>query len=387
MLSGYTMVIILCWMTLGILCILVHENSWIPGEDKRLFYMAYAVIAGSALAEWSGVQIQGRTDLPGWLLPAIKCFDYILTPMAGGALVAPMKVRNRAESALRAILICNAVLQIITGICGGMIVIDSRGQYSHGPLYPIYMGIYLAVIFLTIAVFMSYGQNHRRQNRGSLYAVMVLVITGIAIQEVIGNYRTAYLAMTIGVALLFIHYAEFYQMTAAERIRKQGTELMTDALTGVYSRYAYLKELKEHPEGEILPEDFVSFTIDINELKYVNDNLGHDAGDELIIGAAQCIEKVFTGLGKCFRTGGDEFVVLGRMDPDCAEAAKKALIAAADAWNGEEVHELSLSVGYCAVGDEKGLTVQGLAARSDQAMYAEKREYYQRTGHDRRRTR
>ena len=37
--SYYTVLIVICLMSLGILCILVHENSWIPAEDKRRLYL------------------------------------------------------------------------------------------------------------------------------------------------------------------------------------------------------------------------------------------------------------------------------------------------------------------------------------------------------------
>ena len=50
--------------------------------------------------------------------------------------------------------------------------------------------------------------------------------------------------------------------------------------------------------------------VDINGLKEVNDTFGHEAGDQLIIGAANCIERAFGDYGKVFRTGGDEFIVL-----------------------------------------------------------------------------
>ena len=50
MMSYYTALILLSWMTLGVLCILVWENSWIPREDKRRFYLAYGIIAFSAFA-------------------------------------------------------------------------------------------------------------------------------------------------------------------------------------------------------------------------------------------------------------------------------------------------------------------------------------------------
>ena len=95
MVSYYTALCVLSWMALGVLCILVWENSWIPREDKRLFYLTYGIIAFSAFAEWVGVQLSGNTAIPGWVLSLVKCVDYMLTPMAGGAIVAQMKLRNR----------------------------------------------------------------------------------------------------------------------------------------------------------------------------------------------------------------------------------------------------------------------------------------------------
>ena len=81
-------------MALGVLCVLVHENSWIPKKDKSLFYLTYAVLAASLFAEWLGIQLSGNPDIPTWLLSLVKCLDYILTPVAGGAVVAQMKLRN-----------------------------------------------------------------------------------------------------------------------------------------------------------------------------------------------------------------------------------------------------------------------------------------------------
>ena len=72
MMSYYTVLIALCWLSLSVLCILVHETSWISRPDKRLFYMTYGIIALSALAEWAGLQVSG-SSLPGWILAVVKC--------------------------------------------------------------------------------------------------------------------------------------------------------------------------------------------------------------------------------------------------------------------------------------------------------------------------
>ncbi len=383
--SYYTAQIALSWMALGVLCILVWENNWISGEDKRHFYLTYGIIAASALMEWTGIQLSGNMNTSRWLLSLVKCADYMLTPMAGGAVVAQMKLRNRWSKALMIVLAANAVFQVLSLFTGWMVVIDTHNHYTHGPLYPVYIAVYILVIVLIGAEFLVYGQSYRQQNRASLYAVLLLVIVGIGVQEVLGGeYRTAYIALTLGAALLFIHYAEFAQMTMDERMSQQRSQLMKDPLTGVFSRHAYMKALEKYRRMDKLPEDLAAFTIDINGLKKVNDTIGHEAGDELIIGAARCIEKTFGDDNPCYRTGGDEFVVLAHMGKVKADETLLLLEQETVAWTGESVSKLSLSSGYALTHEHKDLTVEKLVQVADQAMYVAKDAYYRKSGLDRR---
>jgi hypothetical protein len=146
--------------------------------------MAFAVTALSALAEWTGIQISGNESIPRWVMAAVKCADYVLTPMAGGAIVAQMKLRDRWNKALMIVLAANAVFQIVASFNGWMVVIDANNRYTHGPLYMVYIATYLLVIVLTGAEFMVYGSAYRRRNRASLYSVLLLVIVGTGLAAV-----------------------------------------------------------------------------------------------------------------------------------------------------------------------------------------------------------
>jgi len=112
MFSYYTSIIFLSWMGLGVLSVLIHENDRLAKSDKRMLYLTYALIAVSALAEWSGVHLDGRTSAPKELLICVKTVDYILTPLAGGALVMQMRLKNRWRNVVLGILAANALLQI-----------------------------------------------------------------------------------------------------------------------------------------------------------------------------------------------------------------------------------------------------------------------------------
>ncbi len=389
MFSYYTSILLLSWITLCVLCILVHENGRITHEDKRLLYLTYLLIAVSALAEWIGVKLNGRDDIPEWMLLSAKCMDYILTPMAGAALVAQMHLKNKWQNAMIIIIVANTIMQLATVFNGLMLTIDDNHDYVHGPLYPAYMAVCFSIVAIVIIQFLLYGKSFRRQNRMSLYAIMFLILAGILLQELLpGGNRTSYIAMTIGAALMFIHYTEFTAMAMDDDLADKQHQLDTDALTGVFSRNRYIKVLKAYDEAGALPDSFASFTIDINGLKQVNDSLGHDTGDELILGAAECVRKVFIDNGMCFRTGGDEFVVLSEnMTKEKAELALKRLEEETAKWSGKTVHELGFSVGYAIAKDHPGVTAEGLVRESDFAMYDAKAQYYKNAGIERRRVR
>ena len=220
--SYYTAVSILSWISLAVLGILVAENDRLPRKVKRVLYIAYTVVALAALAEWLGLYFNGNPDISPWVIRAIKCADYVLTPAVG--LVIAMQFDSRTIiSLLMGVLVeVNTVFQVVSLFTGWMVRIDSTNHYSHGPLYNIYVAMYMVLIVMVIIEYFIYGQSYRRQNRVSLYTSMLLVVSGVLMQEVLGGgIRTAYLAITLGMALLFIHVTEFRQLESDEELQEQ----------------------------------------------------------------------------------------------------------------------------------------------------------------------
>ena len=383
----YTSIIVITWLTLAALSILVHENDRLSGEAKRNCYIAYLLIALAALAEWLGFYLDGEVGISLPALSVVKTFDYILTPIAGAALVTQMGPRDKLTRVLSVVPVVNIVFQVAALFGGWMVSVDASGHYHHGSLYFVYMLIYAAILVLVVAKALKYGRSFSRQNRTSVYAIVIVILVGVVLQEVVNDeMRVIYLALAIGVALLFIHNVEFAQLAQDENIARQNVQIMTDALTGLRSRYAYSAALKELAAQGPLPAGLVAFSVDVNGLKDVNDELGHDAGDELLCGAAACIQRAFGEGCECYRTGGDEFVVLATMSASQADDALARLKREERAWKGLAVHDMSMAAGCAAAADFPEASPEKLVARSDRAMYAAKAAYYQAAGHDRRRS-
>lgn len=171
-------------------------------------------------------------------------------------------------------------------------------------------------------------------------------------------------------------YYTMQQVKMDEKLNEQSVKISIDPLTGVFSRFAY-NDVMESYDNQA-PEDFVAFLIDINGLKVVNDTLGHEAGDELICGAADCIMKAVGNKGRTFRIGGDEFVVFGTMKKEQAEETLMEMDRIITSWSGEKVKSLSVSAGYALASEFTGYSIEDLTKEADKAMYEQKKEFYRR---------
>lgn len=379
MMNYYTSIIIMILLALTVFSILISENNRMLKTKKRIFIATNILIALAAIVEYIGVAIGGNGDIPQGVVFAVKAADYTLTPMTGGALIMLMQEHNKKSRFLMYVLIGNALFQVISAFCGWMIVVDDQNYYTHGRLYPVYMAFYLLIIFVLMIKMLQYGKSFRKQNRGSLYAIIILVCVGIGLQELSGwNCRVAYLAAALADIFLYIHYSEFAQLRLDDKLNEQQVKLSNDPLTGVGSRFAYLDAMQEYDNH--IPDDLAVFLMDINGLKKVNDSLGHEAGDELICGAAECIETAIGRKGQTFRIGGDEFVVFANMTKKQVVSTLLSLKHETEKWSGAKVDKVSISVGYALAAEYEEHSVEELVKEADKGMYEQKKEYYRIVG-------
>lgn len=156
-----------------------------------------------------------------------------------------------------------------------------------------------------------------------------------------------------------------------------------DDLTKCYNRKAYEYDLADK---SVVPtvDNFVCISADINGLKIVNDELGHIAGDELIAGAAMCLNKCLSAYGKVYRTGGDEFIAIIYADADRLEFIKEDIENTVNIWSGSLVDRLVLSCGYAGCNEFPDITIEALIDIADKRMYDVKSKYYQNKGLDKR---
>jgi diguanylate cyclase (GGDEF)-like protein/PAS domain S-box-containing protein len=144
-----------------------------------------------------------------------------------------------------------------------------------------------------------------------------------------------------------------------------------DFLTGLFNRQCFETEMERLQHSRQFPVSILM--MDVDELKSVNDNMGHSAGDELLRRAAQILKTAFRGEDLVARIGGDEFTaILPKTDAPTAlqvvRRLKKNLEEHNQAYPPNQA--LSLSIG-AACGEQNSLLSEVLK-QADKAMYADK---------------
>jgi len=155
--------------------------------------------------------------------------------------------------------------------------------------------------------------------------------------------------------------------------RQLHRQAYSDGLTGLANRTSFLEALdravaRPRPAGEHLAVLF----LDLDRFKAVNDTLGHDAGNELLVAAAERVRACVRPRDLVARLGGDEFAVLldpitGAAEPEIAGERIVAALSAPFTPAGQEA-VISTSVGI-AMDDAGRSDGAELLRRADLAMY------------------
>ena len=167
----------------------------------------------------------------------------------------------------------------------------------------------------------------------------------------------------------------FIMENLEKRERKAQLERMSyeDGLTKLYNRNKFNQTINKYADAP--PSSLGVAYFDLNGLKRMNDEYGHGAGDRFILNAASTIRYVFGA--DSYRIGGDEFAVI------CADMSQEEFTSKMEE---EKKHlwenEISVAIGYSWKGGDNNIDAQ--LREADDFMYADKREFYEKSGRDRR---
>jgi diguanylate cyclase (GGDEF)-like protein len=179
-------------------------------------------------------------------------------------------------------------------------------------------------------------------------------------------------AVLVGVLISVRQFLTFRENARLLRDKRASEERLQhevthDGLTGLANRALFRSELA----AALRTQDMVTvLLVDLDDFKTVNDSLGHEVGDRLLVSVAEMLRAEVGYDGLPVRVGGDEFAVLLTGAPATGEDLARRLVDAFGRPLGADRLLVQASVGVA--GAVRGTTLDTLLRHADVAMYAAK---------------
>jgi diguanylate cyclase (GGDEF)-like protein/excisionase family DNA binding protein len=279
-------------------------------------------------------------------------------------------------------------IEVLDPASGLLVPVTARGVRAHQRMerwHPGETGLARWVVENNTPVLLSGAGNDPRishvRDEGAIEGSSIAVplrgrggSTGVLTVERLGP-RDAYTTDEFELVQLFAAQVSI-ALQNAEIHRAVEIRARTDALTGLLNHGTFVERLSRAVDQG---DPFSLLMLDLDDFKRVNDELGHQAGDQLLAEIARALIGAIREGDHVFRYGGDEFTILlaGSDEPGAAVAAERARTALLDVarpttpWHAAGI-EVSTSIGIASFpGDGPDATSILLAA--DRACFAAKR--------------
>ena len=222
-----------------------------------------------------------------------------------------------------------------------------NNSYSGGPLsrWPYIIFGFYCLVFLIFNVY--YFRRYSGKQRLVTAYIILGALVGVLYYKVFEEDRD-FSALFSSALLLYFIYLYIHRSK-------------TDPLTQLLNRQSYYQDLQQDRQITAV------VSIDMNDLKYWNDNFGHEAGDTALKTIAEILQKNCEKTGRVYRVGGDEFMIL------FMGAGELSVINSIDRM----VVSLSETPYACAFGyamKPQDVQVEDAIRESDGKMYAQKEQ-------------
>lgn len=338
-------------LILAAFAISLKTTVFLEKNTIRRMYVLIIVIFLLSIAVFEEFYLADLGELPE-IRTILMAIRYSTTPFIIAQVIYTLAEKTRWFVFIPAIIL--AVINFISIFTGIVSSIGEDGTLQRGTLWYLpYIGAG-AYSFFVIYILL------KRSNKELMEIIPICFLgiaffSGLIFPFIFGSDYSRIFCTTVAVAL-YIYY-EYSILTLTKK----------DALTGLLNRQSYYANIVNNPQ------DITAIvSIDMNGLKPLNDNYGHATGDEALIALAQCFTQALGHGQKCYRVGGDEFVIICRRN---TEKDVMQLIERIRDAVGKTKYSCSIGYSYNADASE---TVDDMLKASDKMMYEEKVHYYSR---------
>lgn len=262
----------------------------------------------------------------------------------------------------------NFTLRVANSLAAGLVCLADGG---------------IDVILLDLSLPDSLGLDTLLEVRSMAPEIPIVVLTGfddkkLAIDAVKAGAQDYLVKGKIAGDLLVrsIRYAiERYRFQAALR-----DLLLIDDLTGLYNRRGFMTFARQQLKlADRTQRGLLLIIADLDGMKQINDNYGHQEGDRALKETARILKNTFRESDLVARIGGDEFAIVAiGAGEDSNEKIYKRMQKNLDAFNSRKKQRfhLSISIGIAPYKPGDSCEIEDLMAKADERMYEQKRAKY-----------
>lgn len=240
--------------------------------------------------------------------------------------------------------------------------IDEANIYHRGAFFWVYLAMVFSHFFFSIGTTMIYRKKIRKAELVPILIFAIPSVLGGVLQVLFYGLLLVWPMTTLSVFMIYIFV--------------QNEKATTDFLTGLFNKREFESDLTLMERTPWQNQKLAGMIADLDHFKQINDQFGHDVGDEVLRATSDLLRKSFGVNDIIARIGGDEFGVLLQCDND------KALQGIIDGLNQriEEFNrtqrfafDIRLSIGADIFRSSQDASVRDFVKRLDEMMYENKK--------------
>lgn len=239
----------------------------------------------------------------------------------------------------------------------------------------IYIILFIGLLLTTFLAANIYREKSITPIFSSANLILILSIIGGTLGESIEIIILGILIFSIVATVALIdNFVKEYRNETLIYMREK--LVYKDILTSMKNRQSFEKQLKEDDKNINDFNSYWAISIDLSDIKYVNNNFGYSHGDKLIQNLADSIEDTFEDIGNCFRICGDEFIILIKNEPkEKVERYIELFQSVVSSYN--KLHDIKMitSLGYDSYKFGYDKSIFDLVSRTDYMMCKNKRRF------------
>ena len=307
-------------LAIGILIVLmtiVLSNDNFDKRTRKGFVITFTLIIIGTISDLIGVVIDGKmsnNSIGIYIHIIAKWLELTIVPIIPiicSRNVFEMRRKNKNDKNIL-IKLCYLCIIIDEALIftNKIFIIDNNNIYHQvSAVYNWYIVTFVVSMLYLFWNALKFSNEYQNDKNFELYSIIVFVVFCMFVQMTNQSVKICWITVAISATFIYIYYNGMIQNI--------------DGMTKLLNQHSYQRTLERADETH-----FALVIFDANDFKKINDQLGHDTGDEVLKNVSNTIKQHYEKYGKCYRIGGDEFAVIITKDVKnieeiCKEFVKK----------------------------------------------------------------